>query len=528
MRDFQLPGRSPALAPDAMAATPNPLATAAALDILRRGGNALDAAIAAAAVLAVVEPHQTGIGGDCFVIMAPGGEDRLIGYNGSGRAPAAATLDWYRANGIAALTERSPHAVTVPGAIDAWTRLNADHGTMEMGALLAAAIRYAEDGFPLHAQAADDWTDAAAHLGADPDSARLYLPGGRPLRMGEMHRNPALAETLRAVAREGRAGFYEGRVAADIVRALKSRGGLHELADFAAAAGEYVTPIRTRYRGVDICQIPPNNQGITALVMLNILQHFDLGALAPLGSERLHLEIEAGRLAYRDRNAFVADQRFAAVPVEELLSPGYAAALAAGIDPDRAAPALPRPLRSLSDTIYLTVVDRDRNAVSLINSVYKAFGSAILATGSGVLLHNRGLGFRLDPEHPNCIGPGKRPLHTIMPGMAVQDGRVLYSYGVMGGDYQPFGHVHLLTNLLDLGLDPQEGLDLARVFHNGAVVEAERGVPAASVEGLLARGHQVVPAAGPLGGGQCIAIDWQRGVLTGASDPRMDGAAIGF
>ncbi|MFO1060312.1 MAG: gamma-glutamyltransferase [Dongiaceae bacterium] len=528
MRDLQLPGRSPALAPDVMAATPNPLATAAALDILRRGGNALDAAVAAAAVLAVVEPHQTGIGGDCFVIMAPRGEDRLIGYNGSGRAPAAATPDWYRAHGIAAITERSPHAVTVPGAIDAWTRLVADHGTMEMAALLAPAIRYAEDGFPVHAQAEDNWAGSVAHLAADPDSARLFLPGGRPLRMGEVHRNPALAETLRTIAREGRAGFYQGRVAADMVRALKARGGLHELADFAAAAGEYVTPIRTSYRGVEVCQIPPNNQGITALLMLNILQAFDLGSLAPLSAERLHLEIEAGRLAYRDRDAFVADQRFAAVPVEELLAPGYAAALAATIDPARAAVALPRPLRTRSDTIYLTVVDRDRNAVSLINSVYKAFGSGIVATGSGVVLHNRGLSFRLDPEHPNCIGPGKRPLHTIMPGMAVRDGRVLYSYGVMGGHYQPFGHVHLLTNLIDHGLDPQAGLDLARVFHDGAAVEAERGVPAASVEGLAARGHRVIPADGALGGGQCIAIDWQRGVLTGGSDPRMDGAALGF
>jgi gamma-glutamyltranspeptidase/glutathione hydrolase len=528
MRDFQLPGRSPALAPEAMAATPNPLATAAALDILRRGGNALDAAVAAAAVLAVVEPHQTGIGGDCFVIMAPRGEDRLIGYNGSGRAPAAASLDWYRAHGISAIALRSPHAVTVPGAVEAWTRLVADHGTMEMAALLAPAIRYAADGFPVHGQAATAWTAAVEHLAADPDSARLFLPGGRPPRMGEVHRNPALAETLRAVARLGRAGFYEGPVAQDMVRALKARGGLHELADFAAAEGEYVTPIRTSYRGVEICQIPPNNQGITALVMLNVLAGFDLGALAPLGPERLHLEIEAGRLAYRDRNALVADQRFAEVPVAELLSAGYAAALRAAIDPARAATALPRPLRGKSDTVYLTVVDRDRNAVSFINSVYQSFGSGIVGSESGVLLQNRGLGFRLDPDHPNCIAPGKRPLHTIMPGMAVQGGRVLYSYGVMGGAYQPFGHVHLLTNLLDFGLDPQEGLDLARVFHDGEVVEAERGVPAATVAALAARGHRVVTPPDPLGGGQCIAIDWQRGVLTGASDPRMDGAAMGF
>jgi gamma-glutamyltranspeptidase/glutathione hydrolase len=262
--------------------------------------------------------------------------------------------------------------------------------------------------------------------------------------------------------------------------------------------------------------------------MLNILSGFDLGALDPLGPERLHLEIEAGRLAYRDRDAWVADQRFAAIPVAELLSAGYADSLRATIDPARAAATLPMPLRRKSDTVYFTVVDRDRNAVSFINSVYHAFGSAIVAPATGVVLQNRGLGFSFDPNHPNCIAPGKRPLHTIMPGMAIRDGKVLYSYGVMGGAYQPFGHVHLLTNLLDLGLDPQEGLDLARVFHDGELVEAEHGVPAASVEGLSARGHRVVPAPDPLGGGQCIAIDWQRGVLTGASDPRMDGAAMGF
>ncbi|MGE0117171.1 MAG: gamma-glutamyltransferase [Dongiaceae bacterium] len=528
MRDFQLPGRSPVHATEGMAATPNPLATSTAVDMLRRGGNAIDAAVAAAAVLAVVEPNQTGIGGDCFVLYAPKGQGPLIGLNGSGRAPRAATAEWYLDRGLAAIPPYDPHAVTVPGAIDAWARLVADHGTKSLEELLQPAIRYAERGFPVHSRVSWAWDVAVELLRRDPNAARIFLPNGRAPKPGEVIRNPQLAATLKTIGKEGRNGFYTGPAAEDIVSYLRQLGGLHTLDDFAGNKPDYVTPIRTTYRDVEICQIPPNNQGITALIMLNILSGFDYGKLGPLSAARLHLEIEAGRLAYRDRNAFVADMAKAPVPVEDLLSPDYAARLRARIDPDRAMTDLPPPLLRKSDTVYFCVVDRDRNAVSFINSVYHSFGSGIVTPNTGIVLQNRGSGFRVDPGHPNCIAPGKRPLHTIMPGMAMRDGRALMPYGVMGGDYQPFGHTHVLTNLLDFGCDMQEALDMARVFYKDGIVLAERGVPADAVAGLAARGHRVEQSPEPLGGGHAIWIDWQSGVLTAGSEPRMDGGAMGY
>ena len=528
MRDFQLPGRSPVHATEGMAATPNPLATSTAVDVLRRGGNAMDAAVAAAAVLAVVEPNQTGIGGDCFVLYAPKGQRPLIGLNGSGRAPQAATAAWYREHGMTAIPPYNVHAVTIPGAIDAWARLLADHGTKGFDELLQPAIRYAEQGFPVHARISWEWDQEAERLRRDPNAARILLPQGRAPKPGEVIRNPQLGATLRKVAKEGRDGFYQGAVAEDIVSYLRHLGGLHSLEDLAGNKPDYVTPISTNYRGLDIGQIPPNNQGITALIMLNILSGFELGRLDPLSAERLHLEIEAGRLAFRDRNAFIADMAKAEVPVAELLSMGYAAEQRRHIDPARAMTDLPPSSLSKSDTVYLCVVDRDRNAVSFINSVYHGFGSGIVTPNTGIVLQNRGTNFRVEPDHPNCIAPGKRPLHTIMPGMAMKDGRAIMPYGVMGGDYQPFGHTHLLTNILDFGCDLQEAIDLPRVFYAGGAVQVERGVPQESARGLAARGHRVEPSAEPFGGGQAIWIDWQSGVLTGGSEPRMDGCAMGY
>jgi len=528
MRDFQLPGRSPVHATEGMAATPNPLATSTAVDVLRRGGNAVDAAVAAAAVLAVVEPNQTGIGGDCFVLYAPKGRGPLIGLNGSGRAPQAAAAEWYLERDITAIPINSPHAVTVPGTIDAWARLAADHGTKGLDELLQPAIGYAERGFPVHSRTSWEWQQGVDLLRRNAAATRVFLPNGRAPKAGETIRNPQLAATLRRIGTEGRNGFYAGPVAEDIVACLRQLGGLHTLEDLAANRPEYVTPISTPYRGLDICQIPPNNQGITALIMLNILSGFDLGKLEPLSARRLHLEIEAGRLAFRDRDALVADMAKAAVPVDGMLSMDYAARLRARIDPDRAMRDLPPLLLRKSDTIYLCVVDRDRNAVSFINSVYHRFGSGIVTPNTGIVLQNRGAGFRVDPRHPNSIAPAKRPLHTIMPGMAMQDGRAVMPFGVMGGDYQPFGHTHFLTNVLDFGCDLQEALDMARVFYEDGAALVERGVPKEAVEGLAARGHRVEPSPEPYGGGHAIWIDWQSGVLTAGSEPRMDGGAMGF
>ena len=528
MRDFQLPGRSPIRVTEAAAATSHPLATLTAIEIMRQGGNAIDAAVAAAAVLAVVEPQSTGIGGDCFVLYAPRGGPEVIAFNGSGCSPRAATYEWYSEHGFSEFPKYGPHTVTIPGAIDAWARIVADHGTRELGALLQPAIGFAEDGYVVMDRVAFDWDLTAERLAGDPQAARIFLPQGRAPRPGERHRQPELAATLRAVAAAGRDGFYKGAIAEDMVGHLKALGGLHDLEDFAKAAGEYVRPVSTSYRGTDIYQMPPNNQGLTALIMLNILSGFELAGRDPMGADRLHLEIEAGRLAYRDRNALIADPAHVDVPVARILSAAHAGDLRSLIDPDRAMVKLPPSAMQRSETVYLSVVDRDRNAVSFINSIYHSFGSTLVAPRSGVVLQNRGASFRLDPSHPNVIAPAKRPMHTIMPGMAMRAGRALMPFGVMGGDYQPFGHVHLLTNILDYAMDPQSALDSARVFYDAGAVEAERGIPAGAIAGLLAKGHRIVIPAEPHGGGQAILIDWEAGTLTAGSDPRKDGCALGW
>ncbi len=529
MRDFQAGGRSPVFGRDGMVATSHPAASLTGLETLRAGGNAIDAAIAAAAVLAVVEPHMTGIGGDCFALFSPGGGPDIVTYNGSGRAPAAADADGLVAAGHAVIDLESPHAVTVPGAVEAWARLAGDHGRLGLDRLLAPAIRMAEDGVPVHPRVAQDWATAMDKLARRPAAAKTFLPGGRAPAAGTVHRQPALAATLARIAEDGPAGFYSGPVAADIVSALRAEGGVQSLDDFEAASGAYVTPIRTHYRGYEIVECPPNGQGLVVLLMLNLLAGFELGGLDPLGPERFHLAGEAARLAYRDRDGLIADPDAAAVPVETLLSIAYADQLRSLIASDQRIGTLPTagttPHR---DTVYLCAVDSERNAVSFINSLFHAFGSGIYAPNAGVMLQNRGAGFTLAAGHPNCLVAGKRPLHTIIPGMLVKDGRTVMPFGVMGGHFQPAGNVHVLTNLIDFGMDPQAALDLPRGFCMEQSYELETGVPETTAKTLAALGHSVVRAAGPLGGGQAILIDWERGVLIGGSDPRKDGCALGY
>ena len=529
MRDFHVPGRSAVHAANAMAATSQPAATLTAIEVLRAGGNALDAAVAACAVLCVVEPESTGIGGDCFCLYAPAGKETVIAMNGSGRAPAAATADWYREHGINAIEDTSPHAVTVPGAVDAWAQLLADHGRKGLDELLQPAIRFAEQGFPVHARVAWDFASEGGKLSKDESTARRFRPGGKVPVEGDIFVQPELANTLRLIAAKGRDGFYTGEVAEDIVAHLRGKGGLHTLEDFAAQRCEYVQPIATDYRGYTVHECPPNGVGVVALLMLNILEGFEPAAEGPMSLERWHRLVEATRLAYRDRNAFVADPRQADVPLDMLLSKDYAARLRSLISTDRAMPELPQPgWPPHEDTVYLCVVDRDGNACSFINSLFKGFGTGILAPKSGVLLQNRGLGFTLEAGHPNCIAPGKRPMHTIIPGMLTKGGRAAMPFGVMGGHYQPVGHTSLLTNMLDYGLDPQAAIDHPRLFAYEGTVELERGISDTAADGLAALGHKVKRVDKPHGGGQAIWIDHDRGTLVGGSDPRKDGCALGY
>jgi len=529
MRDFHAPGRSTVHSTRGMAACSQPLATLAAIEILRKGGNAIDAAVAAAAVLCVVEPQSTAIGGDMFALVSKKGGGEVIGLNGSGRAPGNLTAQYLLDLGHNQMPSVGAHAVTVPGAIDGWARLIADHGTMTLAQVLEPAIDYAENGYVVSPRIASDWFRMTDKLKGDAGATAVYLPNGAAPQVGDVMRLPALAKTLKTVARHGRDGFYRGEVAEKMVSYLKSRGGVHELEDFANNAPDYVTPIRTNYRGHTVCQIPPNGQGITVLLLLNILAGFDLARMDPHGPDRYHLEAEATRLAFRMRDELVADPKHEKVPVEAILAEPYAAKMRARIDMKRAmGPQGASDFPAHPDTVYLSVVDAERNTVSFINSTFSAFGSGLADPATGVNFQNRGWGFRLQPGHPNCVAPGKRPLHTIIPGMVLKDGRAVAAYGVMGGQFQPVGHSHVLTNIIDFGMDPQAAIDSPRAFAYGPGYDLEGGISEATAKELAARGHQVNRPDSPHGGGQMIWVDHAKGTLTGGSDPRKDGLALGY
>ncbi len=529
MRDFQLPGRSTAYAQNGMAATSHPMATLTALDVLRAGGNAVDAAIAAVAVQCVVDPHMTGIGGDCFALFSPA-SGGVMAINGSGRAPGGISADALLGGGITSLAPARgvAHCVTVPGAVAAWGLIAGKFGTKGLDELLRPAIACAEGGFVVTPRVAYDWAANAERLGFSPGGAAFYLPGGSAPAAGRVLRLPALARTLKRIAEKGPAGFYEGEVAERMVATLKGFGGFHEMADFASATAEQVEPIHTRYRDVQVYECPPNGQGVIALLMMNILEGFDPSKMEPLGALRFHLQAEATRLAFAERDRLLADPTFAEVPTAKLLDKAFAAELRERIDLERASSAKVPSDESGKDTVYVTVVDRDLNAVSFINSLYDAFGSGLVCQDTGVVFHSRGRSFRLAEGHPNRLMPGKRPMHTIIPAMAFRGGEMWMSFGVKGGDYQPVGHTHVIGNMVDFGMDPQEAIDAARIMAYPGDVEVERGVTAAARAGLEARGHRVVEASSPWGGGQAIVVDRQRGVLIGGSDPRKDGLALGY
>ena len=528
MRNFHFAGRSTVHSHNAMVATSHPLAALTAIEVLRAGGTAADAAIAASALLAVIEPQSTGIGGDCFALIQPRGEGKIVAYNGSGRAPKAATVEWYLERNIRAIPLTSAHSVTIPGSIDAWATILRDHGKFGLDTLLQPAIKAAEEGYVVAPRIAFDWKNGFEKLKKGVNTERYLLPHGKPAMAGDVIRQPELGQTLRAIAKSGPDAFYKGAIAEDMVETLRGAGGLHTLEDFAAHNTETTVPIGTMYKGFDVWQCPPNGPGITMLVMLNILSHFDLTKFAPLSVERFHLEAEAARVAYMMREQNIGDPAHVKVDVARILAKEFADEWAGKIRMDRVLdlPKVTPPMNP--STIYISVVDKDRNVCSFINSVAHAWASAIVSNKTGVLLQNRGAGFRIEPGHPNCIAPGKRPLHTIIPSLATKAGRAVMPFGVMGGQYQPVGQTHVLTNILDYGCDVQEAIDMPRGLHYEGVYQLEDGVPAATVEGLKKLGHKTTTLVSPLGGGQGIWIDWDKGTLTGGSDPRKDGCALGY
>ena len=525
MRDFQSPGRSPVLASTGMCATSHPLAAKVAVQILESGGNAVDAAIAGAVLLGICEPQMTGIGGDCFVLLSPPGTEDIIGLNGSGRAPAGLDAGRMRDAGHQSVPIRGVESITIPGAIDAFCRLSQDWGKLGLADTLAPAIRYADEGVPIAPRVAFDLAkDHAALRGAARDH---FLTQGKAPAQGQMFRAPGQAEVLRRIAAQGRDGFYRGEVAADMLAALRAAGGTHTEADFANAACTYTGPVGGGYAGLELWEHPPNGQGATAILLLNILSHFDIAALDPFGAPRAHLEAEAAKLAYDARNRFIADADHTA-RLDHMLSPQTAAKLAGLIDPKRAMPGVHSGAEAVhKDTVYITVVDRDRMAVSLIYSIFWAYGAGLSSDKYGILFQNRGAGFTLTEGHPNEAAGGKRPLHTIIPGMLKQQGRVLAPFGVMGGAYQPTGHARFTSNLADFGMDVQAAIDGPRSFAQGGGIAVERGYSTEVARQLTELGHQVSVPDDPLGGAQAIVIG-ADGLLTGGSDPRKDGCALGY
>jgi gamma-glutamyltranspeptidase/glutathione hydrolase len=529
-------GRSKVATKFGIVAASQPLAAQAGIQILARGGHAVDAAIAANAVLGVVEPEMNGIGGDLFAIVSPAANNTLHGLNASGWAPSGASAARLAAAGFREMPLEGVHSVTVPGAVAGWAALHSRFGRLTLAQDLAPAIFYAEHGFPVSDIIAERWSAYVPKLTAEPTAAATYLPGGHVPQSGEVFRNRDLAQSLRLIASRGREGFYEGPTADAILAAIREHGGAMTAPDLHAFDAEWVTPISTSYRGWDVFELPPNSQGVAALTMLNLMEQFPLGEYAFQGAQALHVMIEAKKLAYADMLHYVGDPRVAEVPIPAMLNKGYARERARLIQPERPAtktePAVFDGVtnRSGGDTIYLSAIDRDGNIVSLIQSIYHGFGSGIVPAKTGFALHNRGALFTLDERHPNGLAPRKRPLHTIIPGF-MRKGATRIGFGIMGGWNQAQAHAQFVANLVDYGLDIQQALEAGRftkLTFDGADVCVETLVPAETRRALSALGHEVVdvpPRTGTFGSGQAV-MSVASGVHFGASEPRHDGAAI--
>ena len=525
MRDFHLPGRSAVLATNGMCATSHPLAATTAIEILKKGGNAVDAAVAGAVLLGICEPQMTGLGGDMFALIQKDPTSDVVALNGSGRAPKLVNAADLRAKGFSAVPLRGIDAVTIPGAVDGFCQITKDFGNLNLDETLAPAIHYAREGVPVAPRVAFDWNEGTVALQGS--AIDRFLIGGCAPKVGQMFRSPAQAEALELIATEGRDGFYRGPVALDMVKSLQALGGAHTLEEFASTKATYSTPLRSSYKGVEMLEHPANGQGATALLMLNIMKHFEFSNLNPFGAKRAHIEAEIAKLAYDARNRFIADADYT-TRIHHMLAPETAASLASLVNPKQVMKNLSAATGAIhKDTVYITVVDKDRMAVSLIYSIFHSFGSGIASDRYGILFQNRGAGFTLEEGHPNELGGGKRPMHTIIPGMLAHNGQVTMPFGVMGGAYQPNGHARLLSNMLDFGLDIQTSVDAPRSFFDNGVLKIERGYAPEVHQSLSKMGHKIEVPEGPIGGGQAIFIG-DDGILTGASDPRKDGCALGY
>lgn len=536
-------GRSVTMAPNGMVATSHPLAAQIGLDVLRKGGNAIDAAIATNAAIGLVEPMSCGIGGDLFAIVWDAKSQKLYGLNASGRSPYKATRALFAEKKKKFIPETGPLTWSVPGCVDGWEELRKKFGTKDFDELLAPSIAYAENGFPVSEVIAGFWQAREKSLRKTPESAMTYLIKGKAPRAGDVFRNPYLAKTYREIAKNGRDAFYKGRLAKDMVAYSDKVGGLFSLKDFADHTSTWVEPVSTTYRGYEVFELPPNGQGIAALQMLNILEGYNLKKMGPLSADYWHLLIEAKKLAFEDRAKFYSDPDFNELPIKELISKEYATQRRKLIKKSQAMTQLKPgdPKLGKSDTIYLTVVDKDRNCVSLIQSNYFGFGSQHVAGELGFALQNRGNLFALDEKHFNRLEPHKRPFHTIIPAMVLKDGKPWFCFGVMGGDMQPQGHVQVLVNMIDFGMNVQEAGDAPRVEHvgsstptgkkadkKGGTTKAEIGLHPGILEELARRGHQIQATVRNGGGYQGILIDPKTNMLHGGSESRKDGAAVGY
>ena len=524
--------RSTVWAKRGMVATSQPLAAMAGLRILMKGGNAVDAAVATAAVLNVVEPESTGIGGDMFALVWNANEKKVHALNGSGRAPSAASIAELRNQGHMHMPDFGVYSVSVPGTVSGWETIMDSHGNMSLAEVLQPAIEYAEEGFPVSDVISNQWAGQAPKLAQLPSGQEMLLNGRAP-KQGEMMRLPTLGRTLRGIAEGGSAAFYTGKVAEKMASFVQEHGGWLSVEDLANHVSDWDEAIHTDYRGVTCWECPPNGQGIAALEALNIAEGFDIGGMGCQTADTYHHLIEAMRLAFADAHRYVADPRKAQVPIGELTSKNYAGKRRQLIDSQRALETVPygQPYGG-SDTVYISCVDGEGNACSFINSVFANFGSGLVVPGTGIVLQNRASLFSLDPDHPNALEPGKRPFHTIIPAMATKGDELHLCYGVMGGFMQPQGHLQVISNMVDFGMDPQPALNALRFMVMGDSVALEEGLERSVMADLQSRGHRVRLAQGysrvGMGGGQVIRRDPETGALSGGSEPRKDGCAVGW